>query len=109
MKGFQTNCRFVMEIVFFASKRVIDIQGVKGIDLNCQLSLHLSFLKNLRRVSEQLWREYYGMSLHGLKWRVFNFQTLHVFLHNKQIQDENKKLVVFLLPSLKSLFASFQK
>ena len=73
MKGFQTNCRFVMEIVFFASKRVIDIQEVKGIDLNCQLSLHLSFLKNLRRVSEQLWREYYGMSLHGLKWRVFNY------------------------------------
>lgn len=61
MKGFQTNCRFVMEIDFFASKRVIDIQEVK------QLSLHLSFLKNLRRVSEQLWREYHGMSLHGLK------------------------------------------
>ena len=36
-------------------------------------------------------------------------QTLHVFLHNKEIQDQNKKLVVFLLPSLKSLFASFQK
>lgn len=67
MKGFQTNCRFVMEIDFFASKRVIDIQEVKCIDLNCQLSLHLSFLKNLRRVSEQLWREYHGMSLDGLK------------------------------------------